>query len=224
MIKKLTFEEIKEVCRGLLSLDITNFQVLNPLNDKQIMQVYDYANKEIINRVSEINKILMVPSNTISFDDLYKMYNVNDFEYILKIIQEFKSFIKENQKLEVLEKEMELLKIRHQEIGKNYKRIKNKYVKISHRTKAMFCLLVINSGHINLIGLGMNVGQKRETLVKSICNHYKLNYAVRMIKSDWSENENPKYFDKIRNQIYPKIDQQTIDAIENYIISKKPHY
>jgi len=224
MIKKLTFEEIKEVCIDLLSLDINNLQVLEPLNDKQVMQVYDYANKEIINRISEINKILMTTSNTISFDDLYTMYNVNDFEYILKIIEEFKSFIKEYQHLEVVEKETELLKIRHQEICNNYNRIKKRYVEISNRTITTFCLLLINSGHINLIGLGMYVGQKRETLVKSICNHYKLMYKIRMIKADWSENENPKYYDKIRNQIYPKIDQQTIDAIENYIISKEPHY
>lgn len=97
----------------------------------------------------------------------------------------------------------------------------------SNPTIATFCLWIKNSGHYRNIGMSEFINNNhfinREKYLRAICKHYTLTYNVRIYKGDWSENERFKYYEKIKETIYPKIDKQTIAAIENYIKSNKLH-
>jgi hypothetical protein len=100
-------------------------------------------------------------------------------------------------------------------------------IKPSYPTIATFCKWIKESGHYKNIGISSFIKDDkithREKYVKEICEYYNLTYNVRIIKGDWSENDRLDYYEKIKETIYPKIDNLTITTIDNYIESKKMH-
>ncbi|HMP31212.1 MAG TPA: hypothetical protein PKD85_16520 [Saprospiraceae bacterium] len=97
----------------------------------------------------------------------------------------------------------------------------------SYPTIATFCLLIKNSKHYKAIGmsdlLNDDIIVNRVKFLEAICKHYNLNYNIRMSKADWSEKDRKEKYDKIIKLIFPKIDKETIEAIETYINSNKLH-
>jgi hypothetical protein len=223
MIKKLSAEEIREVCGDLLSPDISNLQILQPLNDKQIKQVNDFA----CDWIERLNQKFEDLGRLGKYENIFILKDIESYEYVKTIINEYRDLLKINQGLEVHKLETELSELRKQEIDRKRAEHKKRFKRIEAPTKATFCLLIKNSGHYKQIGMSelmINGAIKnREKYLKAICEYYKLEYQVRMRSAVWSENDRPQYHDEIRELIYPKIDQQTIDAIENYINSKKLH-
>lgn len=228
MIKKLTLSEIQETCIDLLNTEISNLQILQPLNDKQILQVYNYANEQNERLLTSINAALVQQDTTGTFDDFYSTSNDMAFKAIIKAIDEYREYQQLTNELELSRNQSILDDFRKQEIDRKYAEHKKKFKPISNPVKATFCLLIKNSGHYKNIGITEFIINgtivNRVNYLKAICTHYNLKYNIRMSKGDWIENDRKQYYDEIKELIYPKIDQQTINSIDNYIKSKNPHY
>lgn len=222
MIKKMLPSEIEKAIQYIKEY---GFQAFEQYQDWNIKEILKWINDEI-NRIDtafkedskysdEEIKFLFIQRNRIS--DIQDKINYFAIE-------------KNRQKHYNAQKaEIDLLNLKADDIQKKYTEYKKRVKPIPNPVKSTFCLWIKNSNHYKVIGLDNFINDdgtvKRKKYVEAVCKHYNLIYKERMIKADWSEEDRiDKYYEKIKNQIYPKIDKETIQAIENYINSNKPHH
>lgn len=211
MIKYLNESELNEAYLSVISYGSA---VLKHYENWQVEQIRNHAEIELI-------KLKGTKSEN-------QKHLINESQHVIETIDSFKrSNLFEAEQL-LIEAEQLLINDRIEKIKVNKLKHDKMYKQPTSPTIRAFCFLVIISNHYKLLPISNFVDENgvfihAEKSFKTFCEFYHLKYTVRGSKNHVTEKDVPKYYDKIRELIFPKIDQMTIDAIEAYINSKKLH-